>query len=170
MLVLLDQEWLPVWRNRQFDDQPRKRYKKNDDKSAVAMLKKGDWHESVRKPVVNLGKSHDRSGRPDENRDHESIIERTTIGLCLSRHEAADVYSPEEPRHAETNSTCKKSRRLFHVTLKFETKILRSDILAQVNLISAAPTLQNLRIGLRRRQSGKSKVPAKHRESWPKVW
>ena len=27
--------------------------------------------------------------------------------------------------------------------------------------MSAAPTLQNLRIGLRRRQSGKSKVPAK---------
>ena len=31
------------------------------------------------------------------------------------------------------------------------------------------PTLQNLRIGLRRRQSGKSKVPAKQRGSWPKV-
>ena len=27
----------------------------------------------------------------------------------------------------------------MHVTLKFETKILRSDIFAQVNLISAAP-------------------------------
>ena len=34
--------------------------------------------------------------------------------------------------------------------------------------MSAAPTLQNLRIGLRRRQSGKSKVPAKQRGSWPK--
>ena len=59
------------------------------------------------------------------------------------------------------------SRRLLHVTLKFETKILRSDIFAKVNLVSAAPTLQNLRIGLRRRQSGKSKVPAKQRGSWP---
>ena len=39
-----------------------------------------------------------------------------------------------------------------------------------VILISAAPTLQNLRIGLRRRQSGKSKVPAKQRGSWPKVY
>ena len=62
------------------------------------------------------------------------------------------------------------SRKLLHVTLKFETKILRSDFFAQVNLISAAPTLQNLRIGLRRRQSGKSKVPAKQRGSWPKVY
>ena len=32
--------------------------------------------------------------------------------------------------------------------------MLRSDIFAQVNLISEAPTLQNLRIGLRRRQNG----------------
>ena len=62
------------------------------------------------------------------------------------------------------------SRKLLRVTLKFETKILRSDIFAQVNLISAAPTLHNLRIGLRNRQSGKSKVPAKQRGSWPKVY
>ena len=34
--------------------------------------------------------------------------------------------------------------------------------------MSVAPTLQNLRIGLKRRQSGKSKVPAKQRGSWPK--
>ena len=27
--------------------------KKNDDKSAVAMVKKNDWHENVRQPVVN---------------------------------------------------------------------------------------------------------------------
>ena len=35
--------------------------------------------------------------------------------------------------------------------------------------MSVAPTLQNLRIVLKRRQSGKSKVPAKQRGSWPKV-
>ena len=40
----------------------------------------------------------------------------------------------------------------LYVTLTFETKILRSVTFAQVNLISAAPTLQNLRIGLRRRE------------------
>ena len=43
--------------------------KKNDDKSAVAMLKKGDWHENEREPVINYG--HDRSGRPGKKRDHE---------------------------------------------------------------------------------------------------
>ena len=35
------------------------------------VLKKGDWHESVREPVINNGKDHDRSGRPDEKRDYE---------------------------------------------------------------------------------------------------
>ena len=50
MLVLQDQEWLSVWEkcsyaHRQVDEQPTKRSKKNDDKSAVAILKKGDWQE-----------------------------------------------------------------------------------------------------------------------------
>ena len=57
--------------HRQVDEQPTKRSKKNDDKRAVAMLKKGDWHESVREPVVNHVKGHDRSGRPYKKRDHE---------------------------------------------------------------------------------------------------
>ena len=60
------------------------------------------------------------------------------------------------------------SRKLLHVTLNFETKILRSDWFAQENLISVAQTLQNWRIGLRRRPNGKSDVPAKQRGSWPK--
>ena len=91
--------------HRQVDEQPSKRSKKNDDKSAVALLKKNDWYENVRQPVVNCDKSHE---------NHElktrtywtSIIERTTFGLCLSRHEVAEVYSLEEHRHAETNPTC----------------------------------------------------------------
>ena len=57
--------------HRQVDEQPTKRSKKNDVKSAVAMLKKNDWRENVRQPVVNHGKNHDRSGPPDKNRDHE---------------------------------------------------------------------------------------------------
>ena len=48
--------------HRQFDAQPTKRSKKNDDKSAVALLKKDDWHE--RRPVTD--QCHDRSGKPDE--------------------------------------------------------------------------------------------------------
>ena len=33
-----------------------------------------------------------------------------------------------------------------------------------------SPNAPKFKIGLRRRQSGKSKVPAKQRGSWPKVW
>ena len=51
---------------RQVDEQPTKRSKKHDDKSAVAMLMEGDLHESVRALVDNYVKGHDRSGRPDE--------------------------------------------------------------------------------------------------------
>ena len=40
----------------------RRKGPKNDDKSAVAMLKKNDWHENVRQPVVNLDQNHERPG------------------------------------------------------------------------------------------------------------
>ena len=42
------------------------------------MLKKNDWHENVREPVVNYVKGHERSGRPDKKRDHE--LKRGPIG------------------------------------------------------------------------------------------
>ena len=48
--------------HRQVDEQPSKRSRKNDDKSAVAMLKKNDLHESVWQPVVNRDKSHEQIG------------------------------------------------------------------------------------------------------------
>ena len=57
--------------HRQVVEQPSTRSKKNDDTSAVALLKKGNWHESVREPVLNYVKGHDRPGRPYEKRDHE---------------------------------------------------------------------------------------------------
>ena len=51
--------------HRQVDEQPTKRSKKNDDKSAVAIFKKGEWHE--RGPVTD--QCHDRSGKPDKRSD-----------------------------------------------------------------------------------------------------
>ena len=51
--------------HRQVDEQPTKRSKKNDDKSAVAMLKKGDWHERG----LVTDQRHDRSGQPDKKSD-----------------------------------------------------------------------------------------------------
>ena len=57
-----------------------------------------------------------------------SIIERTTIGLCLSRHKAAEVYFYGRGQTCRNQSNVWNSRKLLHVTLKFETTILRSDI------------------------------------------
>ena len=65
--------------HRQIDEQPSK-VQKNDDKSAVAMLKKNDWHENVWQPVVNCDKSHDRSGRPDKKRDTCHELKRGPTG------------------------------------------------------------------------------------------
>ena len=48
--------------HRQVVEQPSIRSKKNDDKSAVAMLKKHDRHENVLQPVENLDKNYERSG------------------------------------------------------------------------------------------------------------
>ena len=60
--------------HRQVDEQPSERSKKNDDKSAVAMLKKGDWHESVWQPVINYVKGHDRPLRVESRTYWTSII------------------------------------------------------------------------------------------------
>ena len=51
--------------HRQVDEQPTKRSKKNDDKSAVAILKKGDWQE--RELVTD--QCHDRLEKLGKNSD-----------------------------------------------------------------------------------------------------
>ena len=53
--------------HRQVDEQPTKKSKKNDDKSAVAMLKKGDWHE--RRPITDQG--NDRPGQLGKKGAHK---------------------------------------------------------------------------------------------------
>ena len=158
--------------HRQVDEQPTKRSKKNDDKSAVAMLKKGIWQE--REPVTD--ECHDRPGKPGKRSDKK-------MGQHSSERQSSDarqlgcVFQDMTPPKSILRKGTDMQRpiqrvkftKVLHVIPKFETKILRSDIFAQVNLISVAPTLQNLRIGLRKRQGGKSKVPAKQRGSWPKM-
>ena len=65
---------------RQVDEQPTKRSKKNDDKSAVALLKKGDWHE--RGPVTD--QCHDRSEKPDKRSDKK-------LGQKSSKRRSSDA-------------------------------------------------------------------------------
>ena len=137
------------------------------------MLKKGDWRE--RGPVTD--ECHDRLGKLGKRSDEK-------LGQNSSKRQSSDAQQlgcafqdmtpPKSLLRKGTNmpnpiQRVKFTKATLHVIPKFETKILRSDIFAQVN-ITAASTPHNLRIGLRRRQNGKSKVPAKQRGSWPKVW
>ena len=66
--------------HRQVDEQPRKRSKKNDDKSAVAILKKGNWQE--REPVTD--KCHDRPGKPGKRSDKK-------LGQNSSKRQSSDA-------------------------------------------------------------------------------
>ena len=74
------------------------------------MLKKGNWLE--RRLVTDQG--HDRTGQLDEkvircwDEGHLKVDHpmHEQLGCVFSRHDAAEVYSPEEHRHAETNPMC----------------------------------------------------------------
>ena len=66
--------------HRQVDEQPTNRSRKNDDQSAVAMLKKGDWHE--REPVTD--QCHDRSGKPDKRSNKK-------LGQNSSKRQSSDA-------------------------------------------------------------------------------
>ena len=87
--------------------------------------------------------------------------DKSAVALLRSTRQLDCVFQDMEPQKSSSilreSSDMQKpilrvfSRKLLHVTLKFETKILRSEIFVQVNLMSVAPTLRNLRIGFRRR-------------------
>ena len=68
MLALQDQEWLQIWEKVdivRLMNNLVKGPKKNDGKSAVAMLKRGNWQE--REPVTD--ECHDRPGKPGKRSD-----------------------------------------------------------------------------------------------------
>ena len=66
--------------HRQVDAQPTKWSKSNNDKSAVALLKMGDWHE--RGSVTD--RYHDRSGKPDKRSDKK-------LGQNSSKRQLSDA-------------------------------------------------------------------------------
>ena len=66
--------------HRQVDEQPTKRSNKNDDKSAVAMLKKGDWHERGR----ITDQVHDRTEKLGKRSDEK-------FGQKSSKRRLSDV-------------------------------------------------------------------------------
>ena len=150
--------------HRQVDEQPTKRSKKNDDKSAVAILKKGDWQE--RGPVTD--QCHDRPGKPGKRSD-EKLGQKTSKRQSSDARQLGCVFQDMTPPKSilQPIQRVKFTKAIAHHT-KIRDQNPSLGYICQVNLMSVAPTLQNLRIGLKRRQSGKSKVPAKQRGSWPK--
>ena len=66
--------------HRQVDEQPTKRSKTNNDKSAVAMLKNGNWQE--REPVTD--ECHDRPGKPGKRSDKK-------LGQNSSKRQSSDA-------------------------------------------------------------------------------
>ena len=166
--------------HRQVDEQPSKRPKKNDDQSAVAMLKKYDLHDRTWQPVVNHDKSHDRTWQHVVKRDTRHELNHGPVGCrSLNTRQLGCVLQDMEP--PELSSILRKSsdmqkpiqRVKFTKSIARHTKLRDQNpslgYICPNNLISVNPTLQNLRIDLRKRQSGKSKVPAKQRGSRPKV-
>ena len=111
---------------RLMNSQPTKRSKKNDDKSAVAMLKKGDWHEIVREPVINYVKGHDRSGRSDEKRDHELKRGPTGRRSSIARQLGCvfqDMKPPKSILRKSTNMPKPIQRVKFKKAIARHTKI-----------------------------------------------
>ena len=155
--------------HRQVDEQPTKRFKKNDDKSAVAMLKKGNWQkrESVsdalsRSNGETCEKSDKKLGQNSSRRQFSDARQLGCVFQDMTLQKSILRKSTNMPKPIQ-------SVKFTKAILKFETKIPRSVTFVQVNPMSVAPTLQNLRIVHKKRQSGKSKVPAKQRGSWPKM-
>ena len=113
----------------------------------------------ITSPHGSSEQQHQRSPRGGaQGTGTTSRVLATHVGAAAARQLGCVFQDMEPPKSILRKGTdmprpIRRSeihKKLLHVTLKFETKILRSDIFAQVNLISAAPTLQNLRIGLRR--------------------
>ena len=158
--------------HRQVDAQPTKWSKSNNDKSAVALLKKGDWHE--RGSVTD--RSHDRSGTPDKRGDKKLGENSSRRQSSDARHLGCvfqDMTPPKSILRKGTDMPKPIQRVKFTKAIARHTKIRDQNpslvTFVQVNLMSVAPMLHNLRIVHKKRQGDKSKVPAKQRGSWPKM-
>ena len=158
--------------HRQVDEQPGKRSKKNDDKSAVAMLKKHELHDRTGQPVVNCDKSHDRTGQPVVNRDtrHESN-HRPVQCRSSNTRQLGCVFQDMEP--PKLTSILRKSSDMQKPIqrVKFTKAIARHTKNRDQNpslgfFCSGEPHLRSpnaLKFEDRSQEekSGKSKVPAK---------
>ena len=118
------------------------------------------WHE--RGPVTD--QCHDRSGKPDKRSD-KKLGRRSSQRRSSSARHLVCVFQDMKPPKSILRKSSDMQRPIQRE--KFTKAIARHTKTRDQN-----PSLGYNgpgEIGLRRRQSGKSKVTAKQRGSWPKV-
>ena len=143
-----------------------------NDKSAVAMLKKGNWQE--RESVSDA--CHDRTRKPVKRSDKK-------LGQNSSKRQFSDarqlgcVFQDMTPPKSilRKNTDMPKPIQRVKFTKAIARYIKIRDQNSSLGYIcpgephERSPSAPNLRIVHAKRQSGKSKVPAKQRGSWPKM-
>ena len=150
MLVLQDQEWLPVW-GEVLICTP------SDWWTADEKVKNEWWQKCcgyaeegqlVRKRIRHRPMSRSigetwqwgviKSWEQKSSKRQSSDARQ--LGCVFQDMKPPKSISPEGHRHAETNPTCEVHKGYRTSYQKFETKIPRSVTFVQVNLMSVAPT------------------------------
>ena len=119
--------------HRQVDEQSTERSKKNDDKSAVAMLKKGDWHQ--RGPVTDQG--HDRPGqlgKKGDNKLERGSSQRRSSNARQLGCVFQDMTPPESIFRKSTDMQRPIQRVKFTKAIARHTKIRDQKSLARIHL------------------------------------
>ena len=157
--------------HRQVDEQPT-RSEKNDDKSAVVMLKKGDWQE--RGPVTD--QCPDRRGKPDKRSD-EKLGHKSSKRRSSDARQLSCVFQGMTPPKSILRK-CTDMRKPIQ-RVKF-TKLLHGTQIRDQNLSFGyicpgepherspnAPKFEDR--SQEETEWQEQEVPAKQRGSWPKV-
>ena len=131
------------------------------------MLKRGNWQESV------TNGCHDRPGQPDKRSDKKLGQKSSQRRLSDARQLGCvfqDMTPPKSILRKSTDMPKPIQRVEFTKAIARHTKIRdQNPSLGDIcprGLMSVAPTLRNLRIVHKKRQSGQSKVPAKQQAFW----
>ena len=169
-----------AYAHRQVDEHPTKRSKKNDDKSAVAMFKNYDLHDRTWQPVINRDESHDRSGQSVVKRDTRHELKHRPVGRRSSNtRQLGCVFQDMKPPKSILRKSSDMQKPIRRV--KFTKAVARHTKIRDQNPSFGyicpgephqrspnAPKFEDR--SHERRQCGKTKVPAKQRGSWPKVY
>ena len=80
------------------------------------MLKKNDLHENLWQPVVNFDKNHERSGRPDKNRDTHHDLKRGPTGRRSSNaRQLGCVFQDMKPPKSILRKSSDMQKRIQRV-------------------------------------------------------